>query len=148
MRSTSISAGALFVLMSTSCGGGGGGPTAQDINNSLDATLRSVAGGWTGVANVPNGIRLDFNLQEGSNGQVSGSGTMKEDNATSAVPITVTGTFQRPVLTLTFDGMVVESRQVKGVAQGSYLTVGGISTTLILTATGYSREVAILLQEK
>lgn len=145
MRRVSIAAAALIVLITTSCGGG---PTEQDINNSLDATLRSVAGDWTGVANGPNGIQLNFRLQEASNGQVSGTGTMKEDNAPAAVPITVTGTFQRPVLTLAFDGMVYESHQVKGAAQGSYTTVGGIATTLTLTGPGYSRDVAILLQEK
>lgn len=132
--------------MSTSCGGGG--PTEKDITDSLDAELRSVAGDWIGVANVQNSIRLEFTLQEGSNGQVSGTGTMKEGNAPSAVPITVTGTFQRPMLSLTFNGMVYESHQVKGVAQGSYTTVGGIGTTLTLTGTAYSRDVAILLQEK
>lgn len=146
MRSMSIVAGALIVLMNTSCGGGG--PTEQDINNSLEATLRSVAGEWSGVTAPPNAIRLDFRLQEGANGQLSGTGTLKEESAPSAVPITVSGTFQRPVLTLSFEGMVYESRQVKGVAHGSYTTVGGIGTTLTLTAPGYSREIAILLQEK
>ena len=151
MRSKSILAGALLVLMTTSCGGGGGGgawPTEQDINSSLENTLRSVAGDWEGVSSVPNAIRLDFRLVEGANSQVSGTGTMKEGSASAAVPITVSGTFQRPLLTLAFDGMVYESRQVKGAAQGSYTTVGGIATTLTLTAPGYSREVAILLQEK
>jgi hypothetical protein len=148
MRTMPIATGALIALMNTSCGGGGGWPTEQDINNSLDATLRSVAGDWIGIANVPNAIRLEFRLQEGANGQVSGTGSMKEENAPSAVPITVSGTYQRPVLTLTFDGIVYESHQVKGFAQGSYTTVGGVGTTLTLTAPGYSREVAILLQEK
>ena len=112
--------------------------------------MRSVAGDWTGIVNGPNAIRLEFRLEEGANGQVSGTGTMKEESAPAAVPITVTGTFQRPVLTLAFDGMVYESRQVKGAAQGSYTTVGGIGigTTLTLTAPGYSRDLAILLQEK
>lgn len=146
MRSMSIVAGALIVLMNTSCGGGG--PTEQDIDNSLEGTLRSVAGEWSGITGAPNAIRLEFRLQEGSNGQVSGTGTMKEESAASAVPITVSGTFQRPVLTLAFDGMVYEARQVKGAAHGSYTTVGGIGTTLTLTAPGYSREIAILLQEK
>jgi hypothetical protein len=148
MRKLSIAAGAFVVLMSTSCGGGGGGPTERDINNSLEETLRSVAGDWLGVANGPNAIRLDFRLVEGANGQVSGTGTMKEESAASAVPITVSGTFQRPTLTLSFDGIVYESHAVKGAAQGSYTTVGGIATTLKLTAPGYSRDVAILLQEK
>lgn len=150
MRSLSIAAGTLLVLMNTSCGGSGISalPTEKDINDSLTATLRSVAGDWVGVSNGPNAIRLEFRLQEGSNGQVSGTGTMKEENAPSAVPITVSGTYQRPVLTLAFDGIVYESRQAKGAAQGSYMTVGGIGTTLMLSAPGYSREVAILLQEK
>ena len=147
MRSISIATAALFVLMTTSCGGGGG-PTQQDITNSLQAELKSVAGGWIGVVNGPNGMRLDFTLQEGSGGQVSGTGTMKEDNAAAAVPITVTGTFQQPTLSLAFDGMVYESQQVKGSAQGGYTTVGGVATTLKLTGTGYSRDLAILLQEK
>lgn len=137
---------ALMVVMSSSCGGGG--PSAQDIDNSLEATLRSVAGGWTGLSNPPNAVRLEFQLQEGLNGQVSGTGTMKEDNAPASVPITVTGTFQRPVLTLAFDGIVYESHAVTAVAQGSYTTVGGIATTLKLTAPGYARDVPILLQEK
>ena len=146
MRSVTIAAAALAVVLCTSCGGGGS--TEQQIINSLEAKLQSVAGDWTGIANSPNTLRLDFTLQEGPNGQVSGAGTMKADSAAAAIPITVTGTFQRPVLSLAFDGMVVESRQVKGVAQGSNTTVGGIATTLTLTAPGYSRDIAILLQEK
>ena len=146
MRGISIAAGVLLVLMNTSCGGGG--PTAQEINNSLEDTLRSVAGNWIGIANVPNTIRLEFRLEEGSNGQVSGTGTMKEENAAAAVPMTVTGTFQRPTLTLAFEGIVYEGHQVRGNAQGTYTTVGGIGTTLTLSAPGYSWDVAILLQEK
>lgn len=148
MRSVKIAVGALVVSLCASCGGGGGGPTEQDIVNSLEDTLRSVAGDWTGLASGPNGIRFDFRLQEAGNGQVTGSGTMKEDNAAAAVPVTVTGTFQRPVLTLTFNGMVYEGRQVSGAAQGSYTTVGGIATTLVLSAPGYSKNISILLQEK
>ena len=146
MRSVSNAIAALVVVMTSACGGGG--PTAQDIDNSLEATLRSVAGGWTGSSNPPNAIHLDFQLQEGLNGQVSGTGTMKEDSALASVPITVSGTFQRPTLTLAFDGIVYESHAVKAVAEGSYTTVGGIATTLKLTAPGYARDVPILLQEK
>lgn len=146
MRSMSIAAGVLLVLMTMSCGGGG--PTGQDINNSLEDTLRSVSGDWVGIANVPNAIRLEFKLQEGSNGQVSGSGTMKEGSAAAAVPITVTGTFQRPTLTLAFEGIVYEAHSVKGNVQGTYTTVGGIGANLALTGPGYARDVAILLQEK
>lgn len=148
MRGVPCAAWALLVLMTTSCGGGGYGPTEQDISNSLETTLRSVAGDWTGISAPPNTIQLAFTLQEASNGQVSGTGTMRETNASSLVPVTVSGTFQRPTLTLAFDGMVIESRQVRGTAQGAYTTVGGISTKLIVTAPGYDREIAILLQEK
>jgi hypothetical protein len=153
MRSISIAAGALIVLMTTSCGGGG--TTERDIVNSLNNTLNEIAqsaagdwGGLTGIASGSNTIRLDFRLQAGVNGQVSGTGTMKEANAPSAVPITVSGTYQRPTLTLTIDGMVYESRQVKGAFQGDYTSVAGILAPLTLTAPGYSREFSLLLQEK
>ncbi len=138
---------AIIALITSSCGGGG--PSGRDIDNSLEATLHSVAGGWVGLStSPPNAIRLEFQLQEGLNGQVSGAGTMKEDSTPAPVPITVSGTFQRPVLALIIDGIVVESRPVKGVVQGNYVTVGGIGATLKLTAQGYARDVPILLQEK
>jgi hypothetical protein len=145
MRGISIAAGALLVLLTTSCGGG---PTEQDIVDSLEAELRSVAGEWTGTSSGPNSLRLVFTLQEGGNGQLTGTGTMKEESAPAAVPIAVTGSYQRPVLTLAFSGMVYEAHQASGAAQGNYTTVGGISTTLKLTGTGYTRDVVILLQEK
>ncbi len=145
MRRLSIAVAALVVSMSASCGGG---PSGQDINDSLQDTLRSVSGNWVGVATGANGVRLEFRLQEAGNGQVSGSGTMKEQNAAAAVPITVSGTFQRPVLKLVFEGVVYETQAATGAAEGSYTTVGGISTTLLLTAPGYRREVALLLQEQ
>jgi len=144
MRSMSIAAGALVMLMITSCGGG---PTEKEINNSLENTLQSVAGDWTGSSSAPNAIHVDFKLVEGANGQVSGTGTMKEDNAPSAVPITVTGTFQRPMLTLVFDGMVYESHPVKGAVQDSYTSVAGVWMKVTLTAPD-SREILILLHEK
>jgi hypothetical protein len=145
MRSMSMAAALLLGLMNASCGGG---PSEQDINNALEATLSSVTGPWSGIASSPSTARLDFQLQTGSNGQVTGSGTFKESNAIAAVPITVTGTFQRPNLTLVFNGIVYESRQVQGTAQGNYTSVGGISTTLSLSAVGYARDLPILLQEK
>ncbi len=150
MRTMPIAAGVLIALMNASCGGGGGGygPSEQDITASLQEILRSVSGNWTGMSTVANPISLTFSLTEGGNGQVSGSGTMKEANAAAAVPITITGTFQRPTLSLTFDGMVYESRQVKGTVQGTYTTVGGIGATLVLTAPGYTRDIPVLLQEK
>lgn len=150
MRIRSIAVAAIVILMSASCGGGGVSnfPTEQEIANSLDATLKSVAGDWTGLVNGPNGVTFAFKLQEGANGQVSGTGTMKEENAAVAVPITVNGTYQRPVLTLTFTGIVYEGHQATGTLQGNYTTVGGIATTMALTGTDYTRNLNVLLQEK
>ncbi len=146
----SVAVAAVFVLMNASCGGGGANtfPTEQEIVNSLDATLKSVAGDWTGLVNGPNGVTFEFKLQEGANGQVSGTGTMKEENVAAAVPITVNGTYQRPVLTLTFNGIVYEGHHAIGTLQGNYTTVGGIATTMTISGTGYTRNLNVLLQEK
>jgi hypothetical protein len=136
----------VFCLLAlTLAAGACGGPTGDDIENDLEKQLQSVAGPWIGVS--PS-LTLNFQLQQGAGGAVSGSGTMKETAAANAVPITVTGTFQRPQLSLTFSGMAFEGRTgVQGTFQGSYTTVGGISAPLQLTATGYSKNVVILLQE-
>lgn len=135
----------LVLLLSASCSAG---PTERDINDSLDAVLRSVSGDWTGTSTGQNSILLEFRLQEGASGQVSGTGTMKEAGAPSTVPIAITGTFQRPMLSLTFNGMVYEATLVQGTSQGNYISAGGISTTMQLTGPGYSRALPILLQEK
>lgn len=141
MRSRSIVAGLLVTLLFTAC-------SEQEIEAALQTQLSSVNGDWTGIANSQNAVTLDFHLQEGTSGQLTGSGTMKEANAAAAVPITVSGTFQKPGLSLTFDGMVYEGHNVQGVAQGSYTSAAGISTTLQLTGTNYSISLPILLQEK
>lgn len=120
-------------------------PTGDDIDNDLEQELRSVAGAWAGTSTT---LTLDFQLQEGTGNTVSGSGTMKEAAAPATVPITVTGTFQRPQLSLTISGMTFEGRAVQGTFSGSYTTVGGISGPLHLTGTGYSKDVTVLLQEK
>jgi hypothetical protein len=120
-------------------------PTGEDIEKEIEAALQSVAGPWSGTSQT---LTLDFQLQQGSGNAVSGSGTMKETAAAAAVPITVTGTFQRPQLSLTFSGMTFEGRAVQGTFTGSYTTVGGINAPLQLRATGYSKDVTILLQER
>ena len=120
------------------------GPTGEDIENELERQLSSVAGPWSGSSPT---LTLDFQLQEGAGNAVSGSGTMKETAAAGTVPITITGTYQRPQLSLTISGMTFEGRAVQGTFQGSYTTVGGILAPLHLTAAGYSRDVTILLQE-
>lgn len=121
------------------------GPTAEDIDNELERQIRSVAGPWAGSSPT---LTLDFQLTEGAGTAVSGSGTMKEAAAPGTVPITVTGTFQRPQLSLTLNGMTYEGKAVQGTFAGSYTTVGGISGPLHLVGTGYSKDVTILLQER
>ncbi len=134
-----------LLLALTFAAGACGGPTGKDIENDLERQLRSVAGPWAGVSTE---LTLDFQLQEGAGNAVSGTGTMKEAAAANSVPITVTGTFQRPQLSLTISGMAFEGRAVQGTFQGSYTTVGGISAPLQLTGAGYSRQITILLQER
>lgn len=124
------------------------GPTEENINKSLSDILASVNGDWTGSSTGANPITLAFTLSQAGNGALTGSGTMKETNAVASVPITVTGSFQRPALTLTFSGMVYEGKTVEGSFQGSYTTVGGIASTLQLSASGYSKALPVLLQEK
>ncbi len=121
------------------------GPLIDDVEGDLEKQLRSVAGPWTGTSPT---LTLDFQLERGAGNAVSGSGSMKEAAAPGTVPITVTGTFQRPQLSLTITGMTFEGRAVQGTFQGSYTTVGGISAPLRLTATGYSRDITVLLQER
>ncbi len=133
------------LLLALTLAGACGGPTGDDIEDELESQLRSVAGPWAGTS--PS-LTLDFQLQQGAGNTVSGSGTMKEAAAPGALPITVTGTFQRPQLSLTFTGMTFEGRAVQGTFQGSYTTVGGISAPLRLTATGYSRDITLLMQER
>lgn len=124
------------------------GPTEQEIIDGLEQQLRSVEGGWTGTASAGSQLTLDFALQAGAGNAVSGSGTMREQPGAAAVPITVTGTFNRPALSLTFSGMTYEGHAVQGTTSGSYTTVGGVAGTLLLTGAGYSRSVQVLLQEK
>lgn len=123
------------------------GPTGEDIENSLEAQLRSVAGAWTGSS--PQ-LSLSFQLAESGSGQLTGTGTMTETGVTGSVPITVTGSYQRPQLVLVFTGMRRNSQQVRGDASGQYTSVGGVSTALVLTGvngSNYSEQISILLQE-
>lgn len=134
-----------WLLALTLAAGACGGPTGEEIENDLERELRSVAGPWDGTSAT---LTLDLQLQEGAGNTVSGSGTMKEAAAPGTVPVTVTGTFARPLLSITISGMTFEGRAVQGSFSGSYTTVGGISAPLRLTAAGYSKDVTILLQER
>jgi hypothetical protein len=122
-------------------------PTGEEIENELAQQLRSVEGPWSGTSYGSNLLALEFHLQEGAGNTVSGTGTMKETSAAAAVPITVTGTFVRPRLSLTFNGMVFEGRAVQGAFEGDYTTVGGLVEPLHLTGTGYARDIQVLLAE-
>lgn len=142
----------LFVtslLLFASCSPSGR-PTGPSIEHSLEAELASVQGPWTGLPIGPpesNTIGLDFSLTEQANGLVQGTGTMKEANAPDRVPVSVSGTFRRPLLSLTFAGMVYEGRAVTGEVRGEYTSVGGVGNSIRLIAEGYERVVPILLQE-
>ncbi|MBA3578963.1 MAG: hypothetical protein H0W42_03160 [Gemmatimonadaceae bacterium] len=147
-RSSNIPA-RIVLMASLLLGACGVGPTEEDINNSLEQALQSANGNWTGTSTNPSGaLTLSFSLNQAANGSLTGSGTMKETSAPSAVPITIAGTFQRPVLTLTFSGMVYEGTAVQGTFQGNYTTIGGVLSNLQLTGTGYSKTVVVLLQEQ
>lgn len=135
----------LFGLLALVLAAGACLPTGDEIEDELERQLESVAGPWAGTS---TSLMLDFTLQEGAGNTVSGSGTMKEAAAPTAIPITVTGTFQRPQLSLTFSGMNFEGRAVQGTFQGSYTTVGGMTGPLHLTAPGYTKDVTILLLER
>ena len=123
------------------------GPTEQEIIDGLEQQLQSVEGGWTGTASAGSQLTLDFQLQAAGTA-LSGTGTMREAPGAAAVPITVTGTFNRPALSLTFSGMTYQGHAVQGTISGSYTTVGGVGGTLQLTGTGYSNSIQSLLQEK
>ncbi len=144
-RTVSLRAAVLASILLGACGYG---PTEEDINRGLEDILASVNGTWTGSGTETNPITLAFTLTQGGNGAVNGSGTMKETNAASSVPITISGSYQRPVLTLRFTGMVYEGKTVEGNFQGNYTTVGGVGNSLQLTAPGYSKALQVLLQEK
>lgn len=121
--------------------------TGEDIERELERELESVEGPWHGTSYGSTQLTLDINLQQGAGSTVSGSGTMREASAPNAVPITVTGTFVRPNLSLTFNGMVFEGHAAQGTLQGAYTTVGGLLEPLHLTGTGYTRDIQVLLAE-
>ena len=79
--------------------------------------------------------------------QETGSGTYQDTNLANAIPITVTGTFVRPTLSLMFDGIIFEGVSVSGLFEERYASVGGMIAPLILIGEGISEEIDILLVE-
>ncbi len=134
---------ALFLAGTAACAS----PTGDDIEESLDEMLRSVSGDWKGQSYGTNPITLQFTLQEQSGQRVQGTGSMKEQHASAPVPITISGTFQRPTLSLTFDGMVYDGFTVKGTLRSDYVSAGGVGDSLQLSGQNYSKKVLVLLQE-
>ncbi len=145
IRTVSLRAALLGSLLLGACSVG---PTEDDINATLSDILASVNGEWTGSSTGNNQVTLAFTLTQAGNGALTGTGSMKETNAAASVPITIAGSFQRPALTLTFSGMVYDGKTVEGSFQGNYTTVGGVASSLLLSATGYSKALPVLLQEK
>ncbi len=128
--------------------GGCGMPTitGEDIENGIERAARSAAGPWQGEAGGANPIVLDFVLTE-SGDQVQGTGTMKEAGAASAVAVTVSGTYRRPTLSLTFSGMTYEGHAVTGTFRGSYAGVIAVDS-LRLAGGGFSRSLPAVFSEK
>ncbi len=121
-------------------------PTGDDIERSLETELQSVAGNWTGTGSG-GALTLSFRLAEAAGGQVTGTGTMQEPGAAATAQLTIAGSYRRPDLALTFDGMVYEGRPVRGTFRGGYTTVGGVRDTLVLTGDAYTKRLSVLLQE-
>lgn len=144
MRIFSTAAALLLCLGAAACGPN---VTGDDIEDEIERELSSVAGAWHGTSVGGNVLTVDFTLQQGAGNAVSGSGTMKETAAPSSVPFTVTGTFSRPNLSLTFSGMNFEGHVVTGTFSGSYTQVGGIAGTLLLVDGGNTWEIQMLIAE-
>jgi hypothetical protein len=145
MRFHPAAAVLLLCLGAAACGPS---VTGDDIDEEIEQELSSVVGAWHGASSGGSSvITLDFTLQAGAGTAVTGSGTMKETAAPSAVPITVTGTFNRPNLSLTFSGMTFEGHAVTGTFAGNYTQVGGIVGTLHLAGTGYNHDIQVLIAE-
>jgi hypothetical protein len=125
------------------------GPTAPEIEAELarqtEDAIRSAAGPWSGWASGGS-VRLEFTLTESSDGRLQGTGMMREAQAV-AVPITLTGTYNRPHLSLMFTGMVYEGRVVVGTFADAYTSLGGVYGTLRLAAEGYERSLSLSLHE-
>lgn len=142
MRLSKMLSSCLILLTAPACGMF---PTGDDVDDSIEQELRSVDGGWHGQTSGANQIVLDLELDE-SGGQVTGSGTMVEQAVGTPVAVTVTGTFNRPALSLTISGMVYEGHSATGTFQAQYtnIVLGG---RLNLTGTGYSQGFDLIISE-
>ena len=87
-------------------------PTVEgELTRQTEDAVRSAAGPWVGLN--PS-ITMRFSLTEAPNGQLQGTGRMRQPNVEGDVPITVSGTYNRPNLSLIFAGMVFDGHDVSG----------------------------------
>jgi hypothetical protein len=123
-------------------------PTEADINASIadqeEQALRSVTGPWWGTAGA-GAIQLEFSLVQAPDGTVQGSGTMRDPNSDITFPITVSGKYERPTLSLTFRGIEYEGRTVEGSFTGTNTLMVGVTATLRLSADGYAKSLTLAL---
>ena len=122
-----------------------GDSVTDSINRTIEETLRSAQGPWTGVV-AGGSIWLEFSLTQAADGRLQGTGSMREAGAGN-VPISVSGTYNRPTLSLTFAGMVIGGREVSGTFAEAYTSSSGVFGPLRLTAENYSGSLPLLLQE-
>lgn len=137
----------ILLLLSATISACSPSPTEREIESALEKQLKSVAGPWVGTSQP---ISLTFELTQATNGQLTGSGSMQETGGSGPVPIVVSGSYQRPTLVLGFTGMQRNGHSVRGDLTGQYTSVGGVSTTLVLTGVNgstYSEQIPVLLQE-
>ena len=115
------------------------GPEIEDVlRRETEETLWSAAGPWSGLASGGPMVRFEFSLTERPDGQLQGTGTIREADAAAPVPVTVAGTYNRPNLSLTFTGMVYEGRAVVGTFVASYDSASGVNGTLRLSGADYT----------
>ncbi len=125
-------------------------PASPSVNDTLaqqsEDAVRSVAGPWWGTASG-GVLRLTFSLTEAPDGRLQGAGTMRELDVAEAIPITVSGTYRRPDLSLTFTGIVYEGRQASATFAAAYTSFGIVAGPLRLAGDGDSRTLSFTLAE-
>ena len=144
-RQTSV---LITLLLLTSCAPTG--PTAKDFEQAIEQqdqeAVRSAGGPWWGTASA-GVLRLTFSLTEAPDGRLQGTGTMRELNVAEAIPITVSGTYRQPDLSLTFTGIVYEGREASATFAAAYTSAGGVAGPLRLAGEGDSRTLSFTARE-
>lgn len=121
------------------------GPDASYFEKLNERVTRSVSGPWQGLSPT---VSIKFSLLENAAGQVTGTGTMLETPTSNPVAITLSGTYSKPSLMLTIDGMVYQGQVVRGTFQGQYTSFVGITSKLTMVASGGTTAIDFFLQEE